>query len=557
MTRSGAVEYDYDVIILGAGSAGTVLGAILARQDVRVLLIDAAVHPKFAVGESTTLYTLKGYRQLAERYGIPELEYLTSYEGGLHNIGPTSGVKKHFGFMLHKEGEEPDPLEVNQFSPPSKALQTGHLFRQDTDAFLFHTAIKYGCAVRQGFRVADLELGEDQVAVADAAGERFTARYLVDGSGFRSPVADKLGLREGPDALKHHSRSLFTHMIGVKPTDDVLRMEPEDLPPIPWVQGTMHHMFERGWIWSIPFNNEPRSKNPLVSVGLTYDERLYPKQEGVTPEDEFRTFVKRFPAVERIFADAVTVRPWVSTGRLQYTSKETVGHRWCLMSHAAGFLDPLYSRGLTNTTEIINSFAWRLLDALREDDFDVERFRYVDTLQKGLIRYNDQLVNASFIAFSDYELWNAVYRVWAAAEVPINLRFDRFIERYRKTRDDRVFREMEDVPYPGLLLPDQPEYKAVFDQMVTLCDAVDRGELPAAVAGRRLMAAIENSPGILRGIGIEDKNRRFMFPGIPELKAMSAWLLDEAPEEMRYLAPAESTAGASGVSAPREVIIPE
>ncbi|MCP3760665.1 NAD(P)/FAD-dependent oxidoreductase [Streptomyces sp. TBY4] len=557
MTDSGAVKPDFDVIILGAGSAGTVLGAILANKDVRVLLIDAGVHPKFAVGESTTLYTLKGFRQLAERYDIPELEYLTSYESGLHNIGPTSGVKKHFGFMLHKDGEEPDPQEVNQFSPPSKALQTGHLFRQDTDAFLFHTAIKYGCAVRQGFRVADIELGEDQVSVSDASGERFTARYLVDGSGFRSPVADKLDLREPPEALKHHSRSLFTHMINVKPTDEVLRMEPEDLPPIPWVEGTMHHMFERGWIWSIPFNNEPRSKNPLVSVGLTFDERLYPKQEGMTPEEEFRHHIARFPAVERMFADAVTVRPWVSTGRLQYSSKETVGHRWCLMSHAAGFLDPLYSRGLTNTTEIINSFAWRLLDALREDDFSVERFKYVDTLQKGLIKYNDELVNASFIAFSDYELWNAVYRVWAAAEVPINLRFDRFIERYRKTGDDGVFREMEDVEFPGLLLPDQPSYKAVFDQMVTLCDAVEKGELPAAVAGRRLMKAIEESPGILRGFGLQDKNRRFMFPGMPELKAMSAWLLDDAPEEMRYLAPKDPTPAVSGAPAVREVIIPE
>ncbi|MFI1864913.1 NAD(P)/FAD-dependent oxidoreductase [Streptomyces jumonjinensis] len=557
MSNSGAATQDFDVIILGAGSAGTVLGAVLARHDVRVLLIDAAVHPKFAVGESTTLYTLKGYRQLAERYGIPELEYLTSYESGLENIGPTSGVKKHFGFMLHKEGEEPDPLEVNQFSPPSKALQTGHLFRQDTDAFLFHTAIKYGCAVRQGFRVADIDLGADEVAVWDANGERFTARYLVDGSGFRSPVAEKLGLREGPEALKHHSRSLFTHMIGVKPTDDVLRMEPEDLPPIPWVEGTMHHMFDRGWIWSIPFNNEPRSKNPLVSVGLTFDERRYPKPEGVPPEEEFRQFVKRFPAVERMFADAVTVRPWVSTGRLQYTSKETVGHRWCLMSHAAGFLDPLYSRGLTNTTEIINAFAWRLLDALRDDDFDVERFRYVDTLQKGLIKYNDELVNASFIAFSDYELWNAVYRVWAAAEVPINLRFDRFIERFRASGDDRVFREMEDLAYPGLLLPDQPTYKAVFDEMVSLCDAVDRGEMPAAVAGRKLMKVIETSPGILRGIGLEDKNRRFMFPGIPELKSMSAWLLDDAPQEMGYLAPTDPATAASGASGVREVIIPE
>lgn len=557
MTESAALEPDFDVIILGAGMAGTVLGAILARHDARVLIIDAGVHPRFAVGESTTLYTLKGFRQLAARYGVPELEYLTSYEGCLTKIGPTSGVKKLFGFMLHRDGEEPDPLEVNQFSPPSKALQTGHLFRQDTDAFLLHTAIQYGCSVRQGFRVADLELGEDQVSVADASGERFTAKYLVDGSGFRSPIADKLNLREPADALKHHSRSMFTHMIGVKPTDDVLHMAAEDLPPLPWVEGTMHHMFERGWIWSIPFNNEPRSNNPLVSVGLTFDERLYPKPEGMSPEQEFRHHISRFPAVERIFADAVTVRPWASTGRMQYTSKETVGHRWCLMSHAAGFLDPLYSRGLTNTTEVVNAFAWRLLDALREDDFDVARFTYVDTLQKGLIRYNDELVNASFIAFSDYQLWNAVYRVWAAAEVPINLRFDRFIERFRETGDDQVFRDMEDVEFPGLLLPDQPTYKAVFDEMVVVCDAVERGEITAADGGRRLMAAIEASPGMLQGFGLQDANRRFMFPGIPELKAMTAWLSDTAPQEMRYLAPRTPASAQSGAPGVREVIIPE
>ena len=557
MTEKAVGKPDFDVIILGAGMAGTVLGAILARHDVRVLIIDAGVHPRFAVGESTTLYTLKGFRQLAERYGLPELEYLTSYEAGLENIGPTSGVKKHFGFMIHHDGEEPDPREVNQFSPPSKALQTGHLFRQDTDAFLFHTAIRYGCHVRQGFRVSQLELGEDQVSVADPSGERFTARYLVDGSGFRSPVADKLDLREPPEALKHHSRSLFTHMIGVKPTDEVLHMSAEDLPPLPWVEGTMHHMFERGWIWSIPFNNEPRSKNPLVSVGLTFDERLYPKQEGMSPEQEFRHHIARFPAVERMFADAVTVRPWVSTGRLQYASKETVGHRWCLMSHAAGFLDPLYSRGLTNTTELINAFAWRLMDALREDDFAVERFRYVDTLQKGLIRYNDELVNASFIAFSDYELWNAVYRVWAAAEVPINLRFDRYIERFRETGDYRVFREMEDVEFPGLLLPDQPAYKAVFDDMVALGDAVERGEITAREGGRRLMASIEASPGILHGIGLQDRDRRFMFPGIPELKAMTAWLSEDAPAEMRYLAPPAPAPTSGGAPVVREVVIPE
>ncbi|MFJ7266967.1 NAD(P)/FAD-dependent oxidoreductase [Streptomyces sp. NPDC099050] len=533
--RTAAPARRHDVIILGSGIAGATLGAILAKQGVSVLLLDGGTHPRFAVGESTTLYTLKVFRLLARRYGVPELESLTSYEGIHDEIAPSSGTKRHFGFIRHEEGKEPDPAEFLQFSPPSKALQTGHLFRQDTDAYLFHAAVRYGCDVRQAFHVEDVELAEDHVAVAGKGGERHEGRYLVDASGFRSPLAGQLGLRKPPGALKHHSRSLFTHMLGVRPTDECLRVGPEDAPPIPWVEGTMHHLFDRGWFWSIPFNNAPGSKNPLVSVGLTLDERKYPRDHRVTPEEEFRSFAARFPAVERLFADARTVRPWVSADRIQYASDKTVGHRWCLMSHAAGFIDPLYSRGLTNTGEVINSLAWRLLDALAEDEFDEERFRYVDELQQGLIRYNDELVNCSFISFQDHSLWNAVYRIWCAAEVPINLRFDRFTERFAASGDDGVLRAMENAAHPGLPVPGSAGYKALFDEMVRLCEAVDRGERTAADAGGELLGAVVSAPVVLDHLGLRDPGRRFVYPMPDDLRRMAHWLRHEGPGELSYL----------------------
>lgn len=535
-TKAGRLDGHFDVIILGSGIAGSTLGAVLARNGATVLLLDAGVHPRFAVGESTTLYTLNVFRVLAERYDVPELATFCSYEGCLRDIGPSFGTKRHFGFMRHTEGEEPDPYEVNQFSPPSEQLQTSHLHRQDSDSYLFHTAITYGCVARQAFRVVEIELDDDQVAVVGTTGERYTGRYLVDASGYRSPVAEKLGLRAGPEALKHHSRSMFTHMLNVRPTDECLRIPDEHRPPIPWVQGTMHHLIERGWFWIIPFNNEPRSRNPLVSVGLTIDERRYPKPDGVSPEEEFRAHVARYPALSRIFADARTVRPWVSTGRLQYTSTRTVGPRWCLMSHAAGFIDPLYSRGLTNTGEVINALAWRLLAALKDDDFSEERFAYVDELQRGLIRYNDELVNASYISFDTYELWNAVYRVWGAAEIPINLRFGWFLDRFRRTRDDEVFREMERVPYVGHLLPDNHDYARLFQQMVRLCDEVDAGRLDPTVAGRELMAQVSRSPAVLPFVGLDDRDERFIYPSPEQLGRMARWLATEGPESMRYLA---------------------
>ncbi|SEQ08040.1 FADH2 O2-dependent halogenase [Streptomyces sp. yr375] len=533
--RAASPPGRHDVIILGSGIAGSTLGAILAKQGVSVLLLDGGTHPRFAVGESTTLYTLKVFRLLARRYGIPELESLTSYAGIHDDIAPTSGTKRHFGFIRHEEGKEPDPAEFLQFSPPSKALQTGHLFRQDTDAYLFHTAIGYGCDVQQAFHVEDVELAEDHVAVVGGNGERYEGRYLVDASGFRSPLARQLALRRPPESLKHHSRSMFTHMLGVRPTDECLRVGPEDAPPIPWVEGTMHHLFDRGWFWSIPFNNAPGSKNPLVSVGLTFDERRYPRNRELTPEAEFRSFAARFPAVERLFADARTVRPWVSADRIQYTSTQTVGHRWCLMSHAAGFIDPLYSRGLTNTGEVVNSLAWRLFDALAEDDFDEERFRYVDELQQGLIRYNDELVNCSFISFQDHSLWNAVYRVWCAAEVPINLRFDRFTERFVDSGDDGVLRAWEEAAHPGLPVPGSEGYKALFDEMVRVCEAVDRGERTAADAGPDLLKTVVNSPVVLDHLGLRDPECRFVYPMPDDLRRMANWLRHDGPAELRYL----------------------
>ncbi|MBC2908372.1 FAD-dependent oxidoreductase, partial [Streptomyces sp. PSKA01] len=158
------------------------------------------------------------------------------------------------------------------------------------------------------------------------------------------PLAQKFGVREEPSRLRHQSRSLFTHMIGVKPYEDTLPQGTHQNPS-PWSEGTLHHLFEGGWMWVIPFDNHPLSTSPLCSVGINLDPRIHPVPEGLSPEEEFRAFIARFPDIAPQFEGAVATRDWVRTGRLQYSSKQTVGYRWCLTSHAAGFVDALFSRG--------------------------------------------------------------------------------------------------------------------------------------------------------------------------------------------------------------------
>ena len=108
----------HDVIILGSGFSGTILGAILARHGHDVLLIDAGKHPRFAIGESTIPQTSQVLSLLAREYKVPELDKigLDSPFGAREVAGPTSGIKKIFGFVYHGLGEEHKPEEAQQFA---------------------------------------------------------------------------------------------------------------------------------------------------------------------------------------------------------------------------------------------------------------------------------------------------------------------------------------------------------------------------------------------------------------------------------------------------------
>ncbi|MGA8117292.1 MAG: tryptophan 7-halogenase [Actinocatenispora sp.] len=522
----------YDVIIIGTGLSGTMLGSILAKQGRSVLLLDGAQHPRFAVGESTIGQTLFLFELLAFRYGVPEIANLSSFQKVSENVGGSHGQKNNFGFIMNRDGEEPAPHENNMLRLLDVAGNAAHFFRQDTDAYMFHTAVKYGCTARQNFRVDDLDLAEDGVTVTGVDGTVFRGRFLVDASGFRSPLARQLGLRETPSRLQHHARSLFTHMIGVDPIDDHLNHPEEFQPPAKWNEGTLHHVFDGGWLWIIPFNNHPGATNPLCSVGLQLDPRMYPLREDLSAEEEFWEHVRRFPAVQRQLEGARSVREWIRTDRMQYSSSQTVGHRWCLMSHAAGFIDPLYSRGLSNTCEIINSLVWRLLAALDDDDFSVERFRYVEQLEQGLLDYNDKLVSASYIAWRNYDLWNAVFRIWSAGSVIGGKRFRKALARTLDTGEDAYCQQLDDDPYPGLWWPSD-FYHDLFEEVVGYCVDVREGRMDAQKAADILCEKIRTSDWMVPALGFNDLSHRVISPSEELMKQVTEWAASHPRKEIR------------------------
>jgi FADH2 O2-dependent halogenase len=473
---------------------------------------------------------------LAQRYDVPEITHLQDIRTITSKVGNSFGVKRHFGFQMQHSGEEPDARESLMAGTPKTLYRASHLFRQDSDAYMFHVAVKYGCVPRQNWRVADVDFDDDGVTVIGQNGERIRARYLVDASGYRSVLAGKLGLREEPSRFKHHSRGIFTHMVDLRPYDDVVTIPKQYRPPLRWHEGTLHHTFERGWFWIIPFNNYEDSANPLTSVGLMLDPRLYPKPTDMTPEEEFYHYVNMFPAVARQFEGARAVREWVSTDRMQYSSTKSIGYRWCLMSHASGFLDPLFSRGMSNTVEVIDAISWRLLEALQDGDFSEDRFKYVEKLEQGLLDYNDELVNSAFTSFSDFRLWDAVFRIWAFSSNYGAMRLTVAELQYQLTHDDNVFRALEEAPNIGFWWPDDPEIKHMWDIMVETCEKCEAGQLSTGEAADKLFSLINASEIPPVSFGYKDPENQWIYPSVLDLARFMMWAVRSGPPNVKSLA---------------------
>ncbi|MCW3845283.1 tryptophan 7-halogenase [Micromonospora yasonensis] len=533
LDSSGSGRDDrFDVAILGSGIAGGMLGAVLARNGVKVLLLDAGAHPRFAIGESTIPFTSGMTRIIADRYGVPEIKPLSSFRGVQKHVSRNCGRKQNFGFVYHREGSPQDPGQTNQLVVPSMLRTESHLFRQDVDTYLFQVAVKYGAHTRLNTRIVDVEIDPDEGAVLRSdRGEEFRASYVVDAGGFRSPLADKFELREVPTRARTHSRSVFTHLIGVRPYDQSPAAARGHDQPNPWHHGTLHHVFDGGWMWVIPFDNHPDSLNPLVSVGLTLDPRVHPKTD-LPAEEEFRQFLNRFPDIAWQFEDAKPVRPWVSTGRLQYSAKQIVGDRFCLTSHAAGFIDPLYSRGMTNTLELINIMAWRLIAAAKDGNWSTERFEYLETLQQGLFDFHDDLVYSSFVSFRDYDLWNAVNRTWQLGTMLGNVVIEDAYFRYSRSGDDKVFLALEDSRHPGSPFPVSEKFSELGIFTRQTCQAVEAGTLSAKDGATQIFAKIGSADYLPPSFGFGNPENRCFSASPSKMARNAVWSRSKAPKEI-------------------------
>jgi FADH2 O2-dependent halogenase len=209
------------------------------------------------------------------------------------------------------------------------------------------------------------------------------------------------------------------------------------------------------------------------------------------------------------------VRPWTGTGRLQYSSPHHIGPRLLQLPHAAAFVDPLFSSGMSVLTVAIDLIAETLLGALGDDAFDVERFRPIEEVVNEGFDHYDLIVSRSFDAFADRDLWNAWNRNWVMGNFLGTFGPLALLVNSLATGDRSILAKTTERSRIGVLSSHLPEVRALM--------YASAGDVDAATDGRATPA--ESAARIFARLGAADFVPPYMGFGDPTQQAPATFTL--------------------------------
>ncbi|MCK9220464.1 MAG: geranylgeranyl reductase family protein [Bacteroidales bacterium] len=158
---------DAEVIIIGAGPAGTIAAFELAKQGISVLILEKAIFPRYKVcGAGLT------HKILCE---IP-FDLSPVFETTINTICFSTGLKEVF------TRTSPDPIIYCSM-------------REKLDAFLLSQAVAAGARVIHGVHAQDVKQSINQVEVITRTGS-YRSKLLIGADGASSMVARVSGLRD-------------------------------------------------------------------------------------------------------------------------------------------------------------------------------------------------------------------------------------------------------------------------------------------------------------------------------------------------------------------------
>ncbi len=329
---SGTQARDADVIVVGAGPAGSATAFFLASRGVDVLLLDRAAFPR---------------DKICSEYLSPQASRILQAMGALEKV-EAAGAARLSGMMVRApsglsfRGRFVGEHGFRGFRDDGLALR-----RTILDPLLLERARIAGARVREQARVVDVTRDHagraTGVVAADAAGERTSlrAKLVVGADGLRSVVSRRLGLAR---RSRWPSRiALVSHHSGVAGMGDVGEM----------------HVDREGYFGLAPVGGGVINVALVVPVARA-------KDIAGAREEFFEEWIDDRPHLRERFAGARCVTPVRATGPFASAVRRAWAPGAAVVGDAADFFDPFTGEGIYTALrggEMLSAFVLESLAA--------------------------------------------------------------------------------------------------------------------------------------------------------------------------------------------------
>lgn len=303
-----------DVLVIGAGPAGSVAAALLAQRGYRVLVQERQHFPRFSIGESLLAYST----QILQDAGLLDAVLAGGFQFKNGATFVCDSLHSEFNF-------------ANKFT--AGCSFTFQVLRSEFDHLLAREAARAGATVEYGVEITAVDVTSDPPSVTTRreGGEVVVhrPRFILDASGFGRTLARLLEL-EKPSSFPVRA-ARFCHI------KDGIVAGAFDRQKI---RIGIHPTNRDVWSWLIPF------PNGNSSLGIVASRDHLARYTG-SDEEQFWAMVGDEPGLGRLLEHAHTVRPVGEIIGYAANVKALHGPGFALLGNAAEFLDPVFSSGVT------------------------------------------------------------------------------------------------------------------------------------------------------------------------------------------------------------------
>lgn len=341
---------DCDVVIIGAGPAGTAAAALLRQRGREVIILEREHFPRFSIGESL----------LPQCMGLLE-------EAHLLEAVQTCGFQPKNGAVFHRAGRWFDLDFREGFTDDwgtAYQVQRAHF-----DSVLADAAAAKGAQIRFGARVTAAALAFNRCRVDficdDGTRGTVRARFCLDASGFGRVLARCLNL-DLPSPLPAR-QSAFAHLAGP--------MGPDAFDTYKILINT-HPQHADVWYWVIPFSGGRCSVGVVAATSRFADFRD-------APDAAWKQYIAEDPYLQGLLEK---MHPVMATRQIAGYAREIKslhGDGYAILGNAGEFLDPVFSSGVTIALKSASLAAPVVEQALRGNACDWNA-QFAAPLKRGI-----------------------------------------------------------------------------------------------------------------------------------------------------------------------------